>query len=66
MGTMFTRTPLGMLLCDKVFGPATTNVLKRTASDPDAFYNLYESIETGFPGKQAAEQVRQDVLAGRG
>lgn len=66
MGTMFTRTPFGMLLGDKVFGPATTKMLKRTASDPDAFYKLYESIETGFPGKQAAEQVRQDVLAGKG
>lgn len=66
MGTMFTRTPFGMLLGDKVFGPGTSKMLKRAASDPDEFYKLYESIETGFPGKEAAEHVRQDVLAGKG
>ncbi len=66
IGTMFTRTPFGMLLGDRVFGPATTKMLQRAASDPDAFYKLYESVEPGFPGKEAAEQVRQDVLAGKG
>jgi hypothetical protein len=44
----------------------TTRQLMRAASDPDAFYKLYESIETSFPGKEAAEQARQDVLAGKG
>lgn len=66
IGTMFTRTPFGMLLSDKVFGPATTKMLKRTASDPNNFYKLYESLHTGHPGKVAAEQVRQEVLAGKG
>jgi hypothetical protein len=65
MGTMYTRTPLGRQLSDERFGPATTRMLKEVAADPIEFRKLYISMDIGFPGDDTAEEVRQDILAGR-
>jgi hypothetical protein len=66
MGTMYTRTPLGRRLSDEKFGPATAQMLKEAAGDPEKFREAYLSVDTGFPDEETAEQVRQDILSGRG
>lgn len=66
MGPMYTRTPLGRRLSDEKFGPATAQMLKEAAADPENFREIYVSVDTGFPDEETAEQVRRDILSGRG
>src|ERR1700693_1087450 len=65
MGTLYTRTPLGRRLDDRIFGPAVTKRIKSVANDPDAFYKLYAEFDTEPFSQEVAEQARQEVLSGK-
>lgn len=68
MGTMYTRTPLGRQLSDERFGPATSQMLKRVATDPDEFRKLYFTMDARFRPQdddETIEQVRLDILSGK-
>jgi hypothetical protein len=65
MGTLYTRTPLGRQLDDKIYAPAATRKMKSAANDPEAFYKLYAEFDDGPSSRELAEQARQEVLSGR-
>jgi len=65
MGTLFTRTPFGRQMDEKLFAPAVTNRAKAAAHDPEAFYKLYGELDPELPSQEWAEQARQDVLSGK-
>jgi hypothetical protein len=65
MGTLFTRTPFGRQMDDKLFAPAVTRRAKAIADDPEAFYKLYSELDPELPSREWAEQARQEVLSGK-
>ncbi len=66
MGTMQTRTPMGRRLSDERFGPATSRLMKEAAADPARFRELCVTMQADIPDAEMAEEVRKDILAGRG
>ena len=68
VGTMQMRTPTGRYLSEMRIDPFVTNVMKEAAADPAKFRSFVEenyqlpAEDVGFD----LEEVRRDILAGRG
>lgn len=65
MGTLYTRTPIGRQLDERLFAPAVTTRIKNAANDPEEFYKLYAEFNTQPSSPDEVEETRQDVLSGR-
>ncbi len=66
VGTMHTRTPAGRTLLDTRVGPAASRAIKEAAKDLDEFRSLCESINMPVPPEIDLEEVRNEILEGRG
>jgi len=65
-GTMYTRTPAGRKRLETVIGPAVSRLLKTAANDPDEFRALCGDVNPAATASVNLEEVREDILEGRG